>query len=112
VLTRALRSTRIASPQAAIRPRPPAAGREPTFPPSSIRHVHVTASTYSGAFEQRRQTALLTAERVEKLQRVLDRQVAAEVGESRLYGLRLAGPRWPGGAGKRRAAGRPRGGRR
>src|SRR5256886_16691819 len=89
VLIFAFRSMRIAFPPNGHPAAPPSAGRAPARPLSSIRHVHVTASTHAGSLEQRRQSPLLAAQCVEKPKRLLHRQVAAEVGERSLHGRGL-----------------------
>src|SRR5204863_8768058 len=74
----------------------PPAGPKPEsalgpLPPASIRHIQVTASTHTCAFEYRRQPALFAAKRVQKAERFVHRQISPEVGERALNGLGLRG---------------------
>src|SRR5207302_8302618 len=87
VLILAFRSMRIASPK-----RPP--GRSPAAclaPRSSksVRHVQVTPSTHTRAFEERRQPALLATERIQKPKGLVHAQIASEVGQRALDRLGL-----------------------
>jgi hypothetical protein len=50
----------------------------------SVRHVQVTSSTHTRAFEERRQPALLATERIQKPEGLVHRQIAPEVGERAL----------------------------
>src|SRR5438876_12080659 len=81
------------SPQRPPGRAPQTAGPKPASASTSIRHVNVTASTHTRAFEDRGQPALLATESIQKPERVVHGQIFAEVGEGALdrFGLGRSG---------------------